>query len=73
MKIKTVNYTHGGMALELISETDVEFAVLEQIFSHGEMSRGNGRTTTPDGLGTGFYLKMEKTMTPPTKSTKGNE
>jgi hypothetical protein len=56
MKIKTVNYTYGGMSLELIAETDIEYMVLKQIFTHGGMTMGNGNTKTPDGMATGFYL-----------------
>lgn len=60
MKIKTVNYEHGGMALEIVAETDVEYMILHEIFTHGKMDRGNGHTRTPDGHATGFYLNLTK-------------
>lgn len=60
MKIGIVNYTYGGMALELIAETDVEYMLLNQIWEYGKMKRGNGNTETPDGMSTGFYLEPDK-------------
>lgn len=60
MKIGIVNYAYGGVALELIAETDVEYMLLKQIWEHGEMTRGNGETIAPDGHCTGFFLQTEK-------------
>ena len=60
MKIGIVNYTLGGMALEIIGETDVEYMLLRQIWGHGKMSRGDGETITPDKMSTGFYLNPDK-------------
>ena len=59
---KGVNYKHGGMALELVAESEIEYAILVQIFEHGEMSRGNGSTIAPSGGSTGFYLQGEKRL-----------
>lgn len=63
MKIKTVNYVHGGVALEIVGESDIDFMILKQVWQHGEMTRGNGSTVTPDGMRTGFYLHLEKKTT----------
>ena len=60
MKIKPVNYMHGGLSLELIAETPIETALLREIFEHGEMSRGNGESKTHDNMSCGFYLAMTK-------------
>jgi hypothetical protein len=60
MKIKPVNYTHGGLSLEIVGETPVEAALLREIFKHGSMSMGNGNSSNGDGTSTGFYLRMSK-------------
>ena len=64
MQIKVINYKAGGMSLELVGESDVEYMVLRQIFDHGQMDRGNGDTKTPNGMATGFYLQCNKKETP---------
>ena len=57
MKIAAVNYVHGGTALELVAETDVEYMVLAEIWKHGQMKTGDGNSIAPNGGSTGFYLK----------------
>lgn len=61
MKIQTVNYTHGGIALEVVGETEVETMILNQIWEHGEMTRGKGSSIAPRGFVQGFFLQPEKT------------
>ncbi len=56
MKIKPINFTHGGFALELVAETPIETGLLQELFAHGEMTRGNGESLTHNGMSTGFYL-----------------
>lgn len=60
MKVKAVNYAHGGLSLEIIGETPVEAALLRQIWLHGGMSTGNGNTECQNGGSQGFYLDTEK-------------
>ena len=60
MKIEPVTYMNGGLSLEIIGETPVEVALLKQIFEHGEMKRGYGKSQTEAGTVTGFFLDMTK-------------
>ena len=64
MKISPVNYDNGTFALEVVAETPVETAVLRQIFTHGEMQRGNGNSLLANGMSTGFYLATSKKEPP---------
>ena len=57
MKIVPVNYLHGGLSLEIVAETPVETALLVQIFTHGCMEMGSGKSITVNDMATGFYLK----------------
>jgi len=60
MKVKAINYTHGGVSIEVIGETPVEAAILKQIWLHGCMTMANGDTTMQGGGANGFYLDMNK-------------
>lgn len=70
MKINPINYTQGGMSLEVVGETPVETALLRQIFKHGCMDVGDGNSDSAGGH-TGFYLNPEKTS-PPVTATQAN-
>lgn len=58
MRIEAVNFLHGGLSLEVVAETTVETALLRQVFEHGKMSRGNGKSLNADGTHTGFFLDL---------------
>jgi len=60
MKISTVNYKHGGMAIEVIAETEVEGSVLHQIWNHGGFDTGSGNSIMKGNGRAGFYLKLDK-------------
>lgn len=69
MKIEPVTYMNGRFSLEIIGDTPVEVALLEQIFEHGKMERGNGKSVVKNGCTTGFYLEMAPPP-PPIKKSK---
>ena len=58
MKIELVCLCNGGLQLEVISETDLEFWLLKKAWELNKYERGNGRTVTPDGMSTGFYIPL---------------
>ena len=64
MKIVAHNYTYGGISLEVIGETPVEVALLKNIWSHGSMARGYGRSETERGSVTGFFLEPTNRQEP---------
>lgn len=58
MKVEFVNYEHGGISIELVAETAAEYALLKQAWKTNKMERGNGKTVTPDGASTGFFIEV---------------
>lgn len=45
-----------GVSIQLVSETDIEFAVLEDLWKKGELKTGNGASDAGGGFKKGFYI-----------------
>jgi hypothetical protein len=61
MKIEFSPLMRGDLQFEIIGETDFEYYMLDllwraQMEHFSCFKRGNGKTVTPDNMGTGFYI-----------------
>jgi len=58
MKTIVHKYVNGDLKIELVSETGLEYAILDKAWSLNGYLRGNGSSLTPEGAKTGFYLPL---------------
>lgn len=62
MKVDLVALERGDLQLELITESDLEYSLLEAMWRakrHDEnFSRGYGRSIAPAGGASGFYITL---------------
>jgi hypothetical protein len=63
MKVDLVALMNGTLQLELITETDVEYRLLERVWedkkdTEKSFVRGYGNTVAPNGGATGFYVDL---------------
>lgn len=60
MKCEIVTYVGGEIKIEIITETDAEYQLLKAFWKARGYDRGKGRTVTPDGMSTGFFIPLAK-------------
>ena len=58
MKVELVALVTGELQLEVITETAVEYQILSRAWELNGYKRGNGRSATPSGARTGFYIPL---------------
>jgi len=66
MKIKPINYMHGGYSLEIVAETEVECMILRELWKFGTLETGNGDSVNNNNGAIGFFIK-------PKQETKSND
>ena len=72
MKVELHALMAGDLSLEIIAETDLEYRLLKRAWELNGYERGNGKTITPDGLSTGYYIPLCK-LIGPAEQTRGND
>lgn len=73
MKVELHSLMDGELSLEVISETDLEYRLLKTAWEINGYPRGNGKTITPDGMSTGFYIPLCKLVKSPKRGEKGEK
>lgn len=58
MKTELHTTMAGETSIEVIAETDVEFALFERAWKLRGYPRGNGKSTAPGGGGVGFFIPL---------------
>ena len=52
---------NGDLRIELVSETELEYAILDKAWSLNGYLKGMGDSLSPKGAKTGFYLPLFNT------------
>lgn len=58
MKIELCIFKRGDLQLEIISETELEYRLLEKAWEIQGYKRGDGKSIAPTGGSSGFYIPL---------------